>query len=248
MITCRGTGEPTILLEHGLDYDSWGNIWEAIPFWEISRTCYYPRVGMYLEAASGPRTTLDQVKDLHSILEQTGIPGPYILVGHSIADLNLLVYTDQYPEEVVGLVCVDCRHLSVDEIFVEKIKAELAVNPNRKFEYLGDPIADGAVWGDREKLDYLNSAKQVRQVTSLGNRPVVVLVASYDNRVPDSDPDKEKEWQLWLEAWNMAANQLSKLSTQGRMEVVPNVDHISILTNGAVTRAIQEVYDKVTRP
>ena len=32
------------------------------------------------------------------------------------------------------------------------------------------------------------------------------------------------------------------------MEVLPNTDHISILANDAVTEAIQEVYDEVTRP
>ena len=49
---------------------------------------------------------LDQVKELHALLAQTGVPGPYILVGHSIAGYNMLLFTDQYPKEVVGLVCV----------------------------------------------------------------------------------------------------------------------------------------------
>ena len=48
-ITCKGTGEPTIILENGMDYPSWS----SPRFSKISRTCIYPRVGMGLDPAKG---------------------------------------------------------------------------------------------------------------------------------------------------------------------------------------------------
>ena len=40
-------------------------------------------------------------------LTNAHIDGPYVLVGHSIGAIHVQAYTNQYPEEVVGLVLVD---------------------------------------------------------------------------------------------------------------------------------------------
>ena len=82
-ITCKGEGEPTILLENGLNYASW----IYAQYYKISRTCFYQRVRPPIDQAVAPRTTLDQVKELHSLLIQAGIPGPYILVGHTYRNI-----------------------------------------------------------------------------------------------------------------------------------------------------------------
>ena len=246
-ITCKGMGEPTIILENGLDYPSW-----TMPrFSKISRTCIYPRVGMGLDRAKGPRTTLDQVNDLHELLRLTGIPGPYILVGHSIAGYNLLLYTHQYPEDVVGLVCVDCRYPIFIDLFIEKLKAAYADDPDVEAKihqqmiafYVDEELPDETLWpNNKEKVDFYKSAIQVREVTSLGDRPFIVLVADYTNTAASDE-------QIYFnQSWNEGQTLLSQLSTQGKTQVLYGTTHLSILYHKNVTEAIQTVYDKVTKP
>ena len=236
-ITCEGSGEPTIILENGLDYLSF----PSPRFSDLTRTCIYPRLGMS-GGLDGPRTTLDQVKDLHALLQQTGVPGPYILVGHSIAGYNLVLYTNQYPDEVVGLVCVECRYPAVLEIFLEKLKPEIAADPAlAEHAFVKDIQPNPKTWENfYEHLDFLISDKQVMEVASLGERPFVVLLAS-DTRLK-AEPRLDKAWN---EAWVEADLRLSKLSTRSRVETVKWTTHVSILADSAVDAAVKEVYEQV---
>ena len=54
-----------------------------------------------------PRTAPAVVADLHALLRAAGVPGPYVLVGHSLGGLFVRLYAATYPEEVAGLVLVD---------------------------------------------------------------------------------------------------------------------------------------------
>ena len=67
-------------------------------FSKITRTCYYDRLGIATHATfAEPRTVMDQVKDLHALLEQIGLPGPYILIGSLGGANNLILFTDHIP-------------------------------------------------------------------------------------------------------------------------------------------------------
>jgi pimeloyl-ACP methyl ester carboxylesterase len=239
---CEGKGEPTIILENGLDGASW-NAYSLARFKTISRTCTYLRAGMGGTKIDGPRTTLDQVKDLHSLLTQVGVPGPYILVGHSTAGSNMVLYTDQYPKDVVGLVCVDCRYPAYSPIFLKKLDSQnpndtAAINQARSDE----KSITKDIWKQiKEHLDILTSDQQVLKVTSLGDRPFIVLIAGATGDYID---DKEVR-QLLEEAWMEGSQMLSKLSTRGQIEIVPDVNHDTILTNDKVDAAIQQVYAAV---
>jgi pimeloyl-ACP methyl ester carboxylesterase len=54
-----------------------------------------------------PRTTTDMVEDLHALLHAAGVPGPYVLAGHSLGGLLVQLYASTYPQDVVGLVLID---------------------------------------------------------------------------------------------------------------------------------------------
>ena len=47
------------------------------------------------------------VTDLHALLSAAGVPGPYVLAGHSFGGLVARLYTATYPDDVVGLILVD---------------------------------------------------------------------------------------------------------------------------------------------
>jgi pimeloyl-ACP methyl ester carboxylesterase len=73
-----------------------------------TRVCVYDRAGRgWSEPASTPQDGMQIATDLHTLLHRGGVPGPYVLAGHSFGGLYVLTFADRYPDEVTGLVLVD---------------------------------------------------------------------------------------------------------------------------------------------
>lgn len=105
---CTGTGSPTVILDLGFGAPliSWGAVQPAIA--KITRVCSYERAGYgFSDPAPLPRTTAAIVDDLHNLLRAADVLPPYVLVGHSMAGLDVRLYADRYSSEVVGLVLID---------------------------------------------------------------------------------------------------------------------------------------------
>jgi pimeloyl-ACP methyl ester carboxylesterase len=80
-----------------------------------SRTCVYDRAGMgWSEPGPEPRSPAQIAEELHTLLRNGGIAGPYVLVGHSLAGKNIRMFARAYPSEVAGMVLVDTRSERVD--------------------------------------------------------------------------------------------------------------------------------------
>lgn len=110
-IYCVGQGSPTVILEAAADMMSadWGWIQPEIA--KHTRVCAYDRAGMgWSEPGPQPRDARQISAELHSLLANAGIAGPYILVGHSAGGLYVRMYAAQYAEDVIGLVLVDPGH------------------------------------------------------------------------------------------------------------------------------------------
>jgi len=108
---CRGQGQPTVLLEAGLNDFSvqWALVQPAVA--QFTQVCTYDRAGLgWSEPSPRPRTSATMVDELHILLTQAGITGPYVLVGHSFGGINMRLFARQYPDSVVGLVLVDSAH------------------------------------------------------------------------------------------------------------------------------------------
>jgi pimeloyl-ACP methyl ester carboxylesterase len=61
-----------------------------------------------------PRTPSQIAGELHTLLTNAGVAGPYVLVGHSLAGKNVRLFAQQHPDEVAGMVLVDARGEYVD--------------------------------------------------------------------------------------------------------------------------------------
>ena len=130
-LECHGSGRPTVVLQSG--YGNGADIWSAATahapavapgLAATNRVCVYDRPGTALSVdATGtplpstqpgrsdqvpmPRTATAVVIEWHDLLATAGVPGPYLLVGHSLGGLFTLLYARTYPEQVAGMVLVD---------------------------------------------------------------------------------------------------------------------------------------------
>ena len=110
-IYVTGKGTPTVLLESGMGASclSWVYVQPAVA--EFSHAVSYDRAGHgWSDPAHEPRTAEQIAQELHALLDATGVPGPYVLVGHSFGGYVTRAFAHLYREDVVGLVLVDSIH------------------------------------------------------------------------------------------------------------------------------------------
>ena len=123
-IHCTGEGSPTVILVSGLD--DFSSMWSLVQpeIAKSTRVCSYDRAGLgWSEASPNPRTSANMVKELHALLVNANVEGPYVMVGHSFGGALARLYVHTYPDEVVGLVFVDVAPPELFERFPAWSKA-----------------------------------------------------------------------------------------------------------------------------
>jgi pimeloyl-ACP methyl ester carboxylesterase len=110
-IRCVGpsSGGATVILEAGAgDYSNrWTSVQEVLA--PRIRSCAYDRAG-FGWSAGNPQSMAQDNADLHALLAAANVPGPYVLVGHSVGALLVRRYADHYPDGIVGMVLVGPTH------------------------------------------------------------------------------------------------------------------------------------------
>lgn len=110
---CTGQplNSPTVILLHGLNDSSldWGLVQPEVA--RFGRVCSFDRAGAgWSDPGPGPRGPLTAAREMHSLLRDAKVTGPYLLVAHSWGGLIARVYAVEYPREVAGMVLVDPTH------------------------------------------------------------------------------------------------------------------------------------------
>ena len=116
-INCIGEGSPTVIFESGFGDSStaWGLVQPEVG--TVTRACSYDRAGYaWSEAGPDPRSPQQIASELHSLLINADVEGPYVLVGHSLGGKHIRMFAELYPDEVAGLAFVDARHESAEPV------------------------------------------------------------------------------------------------------------------------------------
>ena len=107
----EGQGSPTVVLDAGAG--GFGLAWELVrpAVASVTRVVAYDRAGLgWSDPSPYPRDAYTMALELHTMLTNAKVAGPYILVGHSLGGVVARQFAAKYPDEVVGLVMVDSAH------------------------------------------------------------------------------------------------------------------------------------------
>jgi pimeloyl-ACP methyl ester carboxylesterase len=198
-LRCTGHGGPTVVFESHLTHD-----WVALQnqLSGFTRVCSWDHPSgpwSRSDPAAGPRTARDIVADLHALLRVAGVPGPYVLAGHSNRGLFSLLYASTYPRQVAGLVLIDAVHPAYHKRQLALVKPLL---PPEIWEALRqEAMAVPHRLIDPEQLDIWTSERQTRVALArspLGPMPLVVLTRGHPEPAPPWWPVEQVE-ALWLQ-------------------------------------------------
>ena len=204
-LECRGEGGPTVVLEAG--YRNNAEVWDTVALpagaagpavWPgvaaVTRVCAYDRPGTIgdlghvsrSDPVPMPRTAGDIVSDLHRLLAAAQVPGPYVLVGHSLGGPVVRLYASTYPDEVAGLVLVD----ALPEGLWEGLQAALTPAQWDLYHQLATQAPAGLE--DDPELEWVNfeaSFAQVREAAATAPlRPMPLVVLSYGRPLQSEIP------------------------------------------------------------
>jgi pimeloyl-ACP methyl ester carboxylesterase len=251
-VRCVGRGSPVIVIDtgHGDVAAKWYAIQDQLA--ADSRVCTYDRAGYgRSEQWPVPRHCRQAAIELKLLLENAGVKGPYLLVGHSLGGMNVQIFADDYPDLVAGLVLVDPPPVeflrappgaaapAFPELYemLSAQAAELAAASDRAARS-PEPQAEaeaaylGAIASELRML-VSGSADQVAAVESFGDTPLVVIAAGQPN--PAFGEQADAFQQFWIEQ-NRA---LAQKSTDGEFVRVAESGHL--LYEDAPERVVEAV-------
>lgn len=272
-LDCGGQGTPTVLLESGLSNDwlVWFRVQPAIS--KLTRVCSYDRAGL---GFSDPRP--DQQSDsrniahnLHTLLANSGVDPPYVLVGHSIGGIHIRVFQNLYPADVVGMVLVDSGHPDQEK----RVPPEMRKLQSRLyFEWklwglavpLGLPRLRGVCGGGPLEIRAMQrtvecrwqavkaseaeekasdaSADEGRHTGSLGSMPLVVLSRDPEKGAAPGlvPPELSRRFE---DQWVEMQEELVRLSTNGsRVVATESTHYVQLDRPDLVIAAIRKVVDE----
>lgn len=241
-LECSGSGSPAVILQAGLGNSA--TAWERIAptIAQSTTVCAYDRAGHNRsDEAPDPQDGAAVAKDLRDLLAKAGIQGPYVIAAHSSGGPYTLDYFASYPDDVLGIVLLDTQPpdaftaLPEYPAFYRTYSLLAGISPSLARLGLLAPILGlsgseataAAARGGRDEVRALPAVlDQAATVTSIGNRPLIVVSAS-----PGGQPG-------WLEA----QSRLARLSTNSVQRVI-DATHESVILGDDAPASAQAILD-----
>jgi pimeloyl-ACP methyl ester carboxylesterase len=127
-INCTGAGSPTVVIDAG--QGDWSTSWRFVhqEVAKTTRVCTYDRAGMgWSEPGPLPRDAAQIAKELHTLLQNANVPGPYVMVGHSLGGAAVQVFAAEFASEVSGVVLIDS--MSPGQVSQPHVQAQAQLDP-----------------------------------------------------------------------------------------------------------------------
>lgn len=231
-----GRGTPTVLFEAGLgeDVSTWNNVQPEVS--QFTLTCAYDRAnnGKSDQRPATIKIRAQQIaKELHLLLLNGHIPGPYVLVGHSVGGLFIQMYACQYPQDVAGMVLIDSTHPEQAIRLAEALGPEFTKEARQSFP------AEGMTYDDLLAIQaHIDSVKD-----RFPNVPLIVLARSIFKPGPTWTAEQLRT------VWMGLQTDLSKRSSKGKLIIADNSSHfIQNDRPDLVIQSIQQVIREAQRP
>jgi pimeloyl-ACP methyl ester carboxylesterase len=168
-----GKGKPSVVFEAGMG-DGTGS-WEKVQpeISKMAQTFSYDRPGLgKSDRAPAPHDLNQSADELHALLQKSGIPAPYILVGHSMGGLIVRVFAYRYPSETAGMVLVDPSDEGTDARLHSKMTPEQWDSYRAWMKkHLENPIM-------RLDMEAMTSGQEAAAAVPLPSVPKILLSAS----------------------------------------------------------------------
>lgn len=225
-LTCQGEGSPTVILEAG-GFGTPSYVWSKVmpEVATFARVCSYDRANnqsMRSDPAPTPRAAADVVADLHALLQAADVPGPYVLVGPSVAGLFVRLYASTYPNDVAGLVLVDASHEEQPTALALFLSPEnFALSQRLDFESID---SEGILTAESYP-ETLAQIREARRASPLRPMPLVVLMAGRTEDLTAYGYSAEEQ-AVWWPLTRVFAADLSTLVPNGRLVVAEESGHI----------------------
>jgi pimeloyl-ACP methyl ester carboxylesterase len=106
-----GSGAPSVVFMPGAGLVGLDYLNVATQIARSTTAVLYDRAGTgWSDAVALPRTAAAVAEELRALLEAAEVPGPYLLVGHSLGGAYIRRYAQLFPDEVAGLLFLDPAH------------------------------------------------------------------------------------------------------------------------------------------
>ncbi len=231
LIRLAGQGEPVVVIETGLcdQLDRYIDLQDHLA--RVTRVITYNRAGYgHSEPGPLPRDGEREADELMKLLENSGIPGPYLLVGHSLGAWNVLIFASHHPQETAGIVLLDPPPMdfALGRCYPEL--QETARLMTAEWQAMADSQAKSEDPGDRAKSSFFRmiasehsqmtkTAERVEAIESLNGTPLCVMAAGRLN--PAFGPVAGEFQKFWIDQSRI----LTGKSTRSRFILAENASH-----------------------
>ena len=184
-----------------------------------------------------PTTVGAGAADLEALLKAANVPGPYVIVGHSMGGAIARIFVANHGDQVAGLVLEDAFAGDLADGMTDGLRAAINTSMGR----------------DPEGYDVPASVEQLRQAPPIRTIPTIVLTAGMSQVTPELVASgalpPEITQAIAVEFWPVqiaSQNNLAKLFPEGRHVVVGNSSHyIHTIQPAAVIAAVTDVVEAV---
>ena len=216
-----GSGATCVILETGLGAPSewWQDVQSRIA--SIATVWRYDRAGRGTsDPAPTPRSADDLVSDLHAVVEACDADR-VVLVGNSVGGMIVRLYAHRHAGRIGGLVLVDASHGDQFQRIGGMLPPAAVLAPEAQ-EFHSFWAAGG--WQDpdqnTEGIDFVSMQRATAAIDTLGDQPMVVLVAGQFMKLAPPPMDR-----VLHDAWLGMQSELAALSSRSSLVSVDDSGH-----------------------